>query len=95
MVKSTKAEMMALHAEVFYRADGACEWPGCTDPGTQLAHLTHRGMGGSKAANTPSNAALLCSRHHDVLDGRTALGTLRWELNEMLRYVVLHETKAL
>jgi hypothetical protein len=88
MVKSTKAEMMALHAEVFSRAQGGCEWPGCADPGQQLAHLTHRGMGGSKIANTPSNAVLLCGRHHDCLDGRTGLGTLRWELNEMLRSVI-------
>jgi hypothetical protein len=90
MVKSTKAEMMALHSEVFNRAQGACEWPGCVDPGTMLAHLTHRGMGGSKVANRPDNACLLCERHHDCLDGRTSLGTLRWELNEMLRYVTTH-----
>ncbi len=80
--------MMALHAEVFHRSEGRCEWPGCVDPGAQLAHLHHRGMGGSKKANRLDNAALLCDRHHDTLDGRTGLGTLRWELNEMLRYVI-------
>lgn len=82
--------MAALRAEVYERAQGACEWPGCTDPGTQLAHLTHRGMGGSRVANTPDNACLLCERHHDCLDGRTGLGTLRWELNEMMRYEITH-----
>jgi hypothetical protein len=42
-------------------------------------------MGGSKYANRAENAIAACVRCHDVLDGRTALGTLRWELNEMLR----------
>ncbi len=91
MPKSSREDMAALRSEVYERAQGRCEWPGCVNPtGTQLAHLTHRGMGGSKVANTPSNAVLLCARHHDCLDGRTGLGTLRWELNEMLRYVVTH-----
>jgi hypothetical protein len=66
-------------------AAGQCEWPYCGDAGEQMAHIVHRGMGGSKVRNAPENAAWLCIRHHDVLDGRTALGTLRFELNEMLR----------
>ena len=88
MPRSTTTEMAALREEVFARAQDRCEWPGCADPAEQLAHLTHRGMGGSKTANTPGNTSALCVRHHDVLDGRTALGTLRWELNEMLRTVI-------
>lgn len=88
MPKSSTAELTALRDEVFARAKGICEWPGCTDPAVVLAHLTHRGMGGSKIANRPDNAMAACDRHHDVLDGRTALGTLRWELNEMMRFVV-------
>ena len=70
------------------RSKGRCEWPGCADPGEHLAHLTHRGMGGSLEANRLSNVAWMCIRHHDCLDGRTALGTLRWELNEMMRTVI-------
>lgn len=66
-----------------------CEWPGCTDPGEQMAHLTHRGMGGSKWANTIDNVVWLCVRHHDCLDGRTGLGSLRWELNELMRHAVV------
>lgn len=88
MVRSSAAELSALRSEVFARAHGVCEWPSCSDPAEALAHLTHRGMGGSKYANRPSNASALCNRHHDVLDGRTSLGTLRWELNEMLRYQI-------
>jgi hypothetical protein len=77
-----------LRAEVLER-DGGCVWPGCDTPqqNLQLAHLTHRGMGGSEAANTPANTVMLCLRHHDCLDGRTGLGILRVELNRMLRYV--------
>lgn len=74
-----------LRAEVLER-DGGCIWPGCehhTEP-LQLAHLTHRGMGGSKSRNTPDNCVTLCRIHHDCLDGRTGLGTLRYELNQML-----------
>ena len=88
MPRSERSAMLDLRAAVIARAKGRCEWIGCLDPGEQLAHLTHRGMGGSKTRNTPDNCAWLCVRHHDVLDGRTALGTLRWELNEMLRNVI-------
>jgi len=87
-VSKKRQNLTALREEVFERASGRCEWPGCPDPAEELAHLTHRGMGGSKTRNVASNCAALCSRHHDCLDGRTALGTLRWELGEMLRAVV-------
>ena len=73
------------------RSEGRCEWPGCVDWGEQLAHLTHRGMGGSPKANRLDNVAWLCVRHHDCLDGRTGLGTLRWELGVMLRKIVTED----
>lgn len=98
MVKSSPKELAALRETVFDRDGWRCVWPGCSDdsgltalpPGRtlQLAHLVHRGMGGSKYANRPENCVTLCSVHHDCLDGRTSLGTLRWELNEMLRSLV-------
>jgi hypothetical protein len=88
MPKSSPSELLALHDAVFHRSQGVCEWPYCVDKAEQMAHLTHRGMGGSKLANRLENCAALCVRHHDVLDGRTALGTLRWELNELIRRVV-------
>ena len=88
MPKSTPAELLALHADVLAR-DGSCRWPGCTyDLPLQLAHLTHRGMGGSEERNTLENTVMLCTLHHDCLDGRTGVGKLRWELNTMLRTVV-------
>lgn len=87
-MKSSPAELAALHAEVFHRDQG-CVWPGCTyEEPLQLAHLTHRGMGGSKDRNTAANTVCLCTIHHDCLDGRTGLGILRRELNDMLRSVV-------
>lgn len=85
---SKRQNLSVLREEVFIRAGGRCEWPGCSDLAEELAHLTHRGMGGSPSRNTASNCAALCARHHDCLDGRTALGTLRWELGEMLRAVI-------
>ena len=71
---------MSLHqlkADVLER-DGGCVWPGCdyeitgTNP-LQLAHLTHRGMGGSKHRNTEDNCVTLCRKDHDVFDGRMGL----------------------
>ncbi len=80
--------MVVLREQAKARSQGRCEWPGCSDWGEVLAHLNHRGMGGSREANRLNNVAWMCERHHDVLDGRTGLGTLRWELNEMLRTVI-------
>ena len=85
MVKSSAKELYQLRMTLEAVAAGRCEWPYCEDAGEQMAHLKHRGMGGSKAVNTLDEVAFLCIRHHDVLDGRTALGTLRWELNDLLR----------
>ena len=83
------SELSELRAQLIELVGGACEWPGCVDAGAEMAHLTHRGMGGSKKRNTLSNVVWLCMRHHDVLDGRTQLGTLAWELNELLRTVIV------
>jgi len=94
MPKSSREDLEALRSEAYER-DRGCRWPSCdriidhTNP-LEMAHLHHRGMGGSTEANTLDNVVTLCRIHHDCLDGRTGLGTLRWELNEMLRYVVTH-----
>lgn len=83
-----------LRLEALERDDYSCRWPGCAyeideyaNP-LQLAHLTHRGMGGSSSRNTLDNVVMLCALHHNCLDGRTGLGTLRLELNAMLREVI-------
>jgi hypothetical protein len=80
-----------LRAQLLELVGGNCEWPGCVDPSEQMAHLTHRGMGGSYDRNNIANVMMLCVRHHDTLDGRTGLGTLRWELNELLRTTVVQK----
>ncbi len=75
------ADLRALALE----RDRGCRWPECPvrDPGRlELAHLEHRGMGGSDEANTPGNTVMLCSGagtadHHGILDGRTVAGRRR------------------
>lgn len=53
----------------------------------QLAHLHHRGMGGSREANTPENCVTLCRFHHDIFDGRDGSANTKRELAVMLRTV--------
>lgn len=89
MVKSTRRELSALRAEVFERAGHRCEWPACEYPinefnRLELAHLSHRGMGGSRSVNTADLCRAFCTYHHDALDGRTGLGNLRQELRQLL-----------
>lgn len=82
-----------MRAEVFERDGYRCQWPGCTllltesNP-LQLAHIRHRGMGGSESANTPGNGVALCAFHHDIFDGRQGQGKTRTEIAAMLRAVV-------
>ena len=57
------------------RDGGMCQWPACGSTSRlQLAHLEHRGMGGSKYANVLANVVMLCDYHHDILDGRSEKG---------------------
>lgn len=89
-------KMNELSAAVRAR-DVRCKWPGCPFPygGTnplECAHLTARGMGGSKTANEVDNAVLLCKQHHDILDGRTVAGRA-FEVTELLReYLIVTRT---
>lgn len=84
MPRSSPAEMSALREAVFTRAGWRCQWPQCPHPQTdlQMAHLKHRGMGGSVEANTLDNCIVLCAWHHDQLDGR-----VRFERTDWLRWV--------
>jgi hypothetical protein len=89
MPKAAPSELRALREEALER-DKGCRWPGCdrsidyANP-LEMAHLSHRGMGGRTSVNTLEEVVMLCRTHHDCLDGRTSLGTLRYELNAMLK----------
>ncbi len=64
-------DLLELRDDALTRANYRCEFPGCREPGPlEMAHLRHRGMGGSKTANTLENVAILCRWHHAVFDGR-------------------------
>ncbi len=91
MPKAKRGDLAALRAQALERDQG-CRWPACdrvidyANP-LEMAHLRHRGMGGSIEVNTLDEVVMLCRIHHDCLDGRTGLGTLRYELAEMLKHV--------
>lgn len=96
MVRSSAADLTALREQVFRRDSWRCVWPGCgygtgAEMGDivllQLAHLHHRGMGGSREANTPENCVTLCRFHHDIFDGRDGSANTKRELAVMLRTV--------
>lgn len=95
MPRSSVTDLAELRDEVFARDGEDCVWPGCTmfsplQPGAnplQLAHLQHRGMGGSVERNTPDNCVTLCRFHHDIFDGRDGSSNTKRELAVMLRTV--------
>ncbi|TET44404.1 MAG: hypothetical protein E3J66_00890 [Dehalococcoidia bacterium] len=66
---------------VWDRAEGKCEWCGCST-WLQFAHIKHRGLGGRhgkmlEAIHDKRNIALLCLYNHDVLDRRVWAPELR------------------
>lgn len=75
MPRFSPREMAALRDAVFERANFRCQWPRCAHPqmDLQMSHFHHRGMGGSRAANTLDNLWALCSWHHDIFDGRAPM----------------------
>lgn len=58
-----------LRNKVFERAHGYCEWPTCTEPAEELAHLHSKGMGGNRNANRLDNAIAACWLHARFTDG--------------------------
>jgi hypothetical protein len=92
-MKSTTAELAELREVCFLRDGFACRWPGCgqewrrgyADETLQMAHLKHRGMGGSKEANCLDNVITLCRFHHDIFDGRDGSANVKREVANMLR----------
>lgn len=76
--------MTDLREDVMERAGGRCEFDGCTYTNQRLeeAHLSAKGMGGSKRRDHIDNLAALCTHHHDWLDCRITPNMRRLE-NEM------------
>lgn len=72
-----------LRAQVAARSAGFCEWPGCSSPGEQMAHVHGIGMGGRRSADTIGNVWWACVWHHDMFDGRRMLK--KFELAELMR----------
>jgi hypothetical protein len=60
------------------------DWP---EADYEMAHISHRGMGGSRKANTLDNVIILCRYHHSLFDGRTHEGLHR-ELAALLRTLI-------
>ena len=72
-----RVDLSDLRNLTAFRAEGVCEWAGCSEAGEEMAHLRHRGMGGNpdQSRNTIDNTAWLCQYHHDILDRRRDQGT--------------------
>ncbi len=57
-----------LHAALSDLGSG-CEFPGCREPATQMAHLHSIGMGGRASADTLDNVMRACADHALLTDG--------------------------
>lgn len=59
----------ALRCQARELAGGMCDWPQCSEPGSELAHAHSVGMGGRASADVISNVAWCCRRHARMTDG--------------------------
>ena len=89
MPKAKPGELAALREEVLTR-DEDCVWPTCDRPWNmplELAHLHHRGMGGSTEANTAANCVMMCQFHHSIYDGRIVGASARSEWASLFQHL--------
>ena len=72
------------------RAGYVCEFPGCTFVRLRLevAHLLGKQAGGSKYRDVLENLIVLCTAHHDLLDGRMMPNGRRFEMEMLFRAAV-------
>lgn len=71
-----------VRKRIWERCDGICEGPmarvddetvilhTCQNPAMELAHLRHRGIGGSRLLDIDANLAYVCKSCHDIFDRR-------------------------
>ena len=80
-----------LREQALERAGGRCEFPDCDlpRPRLELAHLHAKQMGGSKFRDVLDNVAILCTFHHDWLDGRLMPNGRRFENEAVLRWALI------
>ncbi len=90
-----RVDMGQLREETAARAEGVCEWARCSAPGTEMAHLRGKGMGGNPdgSRNVIANTVWLCRYHHDLLDGRT-LASAKFETRMLLEEFVRYERRS-
>ena len=85
-----REDLSELRAEVESR-DGRCVWPTCSQDRfmnpLELAHLHHRGMGGSRVVNIAENCVMMCRFHHSVFDGRIVGATARAEWGRLFAHL--------
>ena len=74
-----------LRAYVIEVSGGWCEWPYCTNPGTEMAHIHSIGMGGRPSADHPDNVAWMCYDHARISDGEYGHGGELQYLEEHLK----------
>lgn len=83
-----------LRLAALERATYQCEFPTCLSAhGLEMAHLQGVQMGGSRYRDTLENVAMLCTIHHDWLDGRLAPNTRRFDNQQVLRAALHRQWK--
>ena len=72
MTKTKRRTPKKVYEAVAERSEGICEWEGCNALAEQMAHLKHRGMGGTTdpLVHSVDNIRNFCKYHHDLYDGR-------------------------
>ena len=88
MPRSSRKDVAELHARVFARAMGYCEYPTCDAPAAQMCHIHSRGMGGSAEADTDGNNFAGCDAHANVSDGLPPPGGNAFDYLNEIRLLV-------
>ena len=84
---------------VLWDLGAGCEFPGCKDPATQMAHLHSIGMGGRASADTIDNVMRACDDHALLpaggIPGHRGRRWYETELEKLLDHVTLNSAWAI